>query len=562
MALVEIKDVWVKYRGARGYSLKGVTLSISEGVTAVIGPTNAGKTTLCKTIAGIIPNVGAYDDFRGEVLVDGVSTKGRKVGEISRKCAMVFQDYESQLFRTTVELEVAFGPENLILPLEEIRERVRNAIKAVGLENLEKRYSFALSGGQKQRLAIASLLSLQPSLLILDEATSDLDPVGKRAIYEVAKNLMEQKVIRSLVLVDHHLEKVAAFADRVIVMKDGNVIMDGPASHVLSEVEMLNQLGLHPPDTAAIYSRIQPDSKPYPMNLEDALRKMPKVSEARPPPEPKYNDGEPAVEVEDLWFGYQKGEWVIKGVNLVVRKGELLGLIGQNGSGKTTLAQLVAGILKPSRGKIVVFGRDMTSFGVMIRGRDIGYIFQNPDYQIFSNTVREEIAYGLRARGLPEPEVEARVKDVSNMVGVSNILDEDPFFLTKADRQRVAVASILALNPRIIILDEPTTGLSPGETTALMDTVLKLNLQGTTIITITHDMWVVAKYCNRVVLMADGKIVADGPTRNIFSEIDFLAKYDIEPPTVVSLSKKLLNQTYLTVDEFLNHVSFSNEENR
>ncbi|MCS6769244.1 MAG: ATP-binding cassette domain-containing protein [Candidatus Caldarchaeum sp.] len=265
MSLVEVKDVWVKYRGASDYALKGVSLSIAEGVVAIIGPTGAGKTTLCKTIAGIVPNMGAYDDFKGDVLVDGVSTKGRKVGEISKKCAMVFQDYESQLFRTTVELEVAFGPENLMLSPDEIKRRCRAAIDAAGLMGLEKRYSFALSGGQKQRLAIASLLSLQPTMLILDEATSDLDPAGKREIYEVAKSLLEQKIIKSLVLVDHHLEKVADFADRVVVMKEGSVLCEGHVQDILSDVSLLTELGLHPPDTAAIFHRVAPDEKPYPL---------------------------------------------------------------------------------------------------------------------------------------------------------------------------------------------------------------------------------------------------------------------------------------------------------
>ncbi|MEM2023168.1 MAG: energy-coupling factor transporter ATPase [Candidatus Caldarchaeum sp.] len=553
MSLVEVKDVWVKYRGAKDYALKGVSLKISEGVAAIIGPTGAGKTTLCKTIAGIIPNMGAYDDFRGEVLVDGEPTQGKRVGEISRKCAMVFQDYESQLFRTTVELEVAFGPENLMLPPQEIRERCFKAIRDTGLEGLEKRYSFALSGGQKQRLAIASLLSLQPQLLIFDEATSDLDPAGKREIYEVARRLLEQKVIKSLLLVDHHLEKVAAFADKVYVMHDGRIILEGPTRNVLSNVQLLSELGLHPPDTAVLFSRIFPDRKLYPLDLAEALNTFPKGFSARQTLEHNKNTEEPAVKLEDIWFCYQKGEWVISGVNLTVNKAEIVGLIGQNGSGKTTLTQLIAGILKPAKGRIEIFGRDMTKFGVMIRGRDVGYIFQNPDYQIFSSTVKDEISYGLKAAGMPLQEIEQRVKMVSEMLGISGLLDEDPFFLPKADRQRVAVASVLALNPRIIILDEPTTGLSPGETTALMDLVAQLSKEGTTIITITHDMWVVAKYCHRTVLMSEGRIIMDGPTRRVFSQIDFLEKYDIEVPTVVKLSNKLFGQTYLTVDEFLHY---------
>jgi energy-coupling factor transporter ATP-binding protein EcfA2 len=231
-----------------------------------------------------------------------------------------------------------------------------------------------------------------------------------------------------------------------------------------------------------------------------------------------------------------------------------MALIGQNGSGKTTVAQIIAGILRPAKGVVKVFGKDVTRQAVMVRGKEVGYIFQNPDYQIFSRSVRDEIAYGLRAWGMGEREVEERVMKVSEMVGLKGLLDEDPFFLSKAERQRTAVASILALNPKIIILDEPTTGLSPGETTALMDTVRELNKAGTTIITITHDMWVVAKYCSRVVLMSDGRVVLDGPTREVFSNISELEKYDIEVPQVVRLSNKLFGQTFLTVDEFVENV--------
>jgi len=555
MALVTIRDVWVRYRGGRDYAIRGVSLNVSEGeVVAVIGPTGAGKTTLCKTMAGIIPNMGVYDEFKGEVLVDGVPTLGKKVGEISRRCAMVFQDYESQLFRTTVELEVAFGPENLQLPPEEIKKRSQTCLRLTGLEGLERRYSFALSGGQKQRLAIASLLSLQPTLLILDEATSDLDPAGKREVYEVARSLLSEKVIKSLVLVDHHLEKVAAFADRVVVLNRGEVVLEGPAANVLSEVELLHSLGLHPPETAEIFSKMSLRGKPYPLDVDGAAELFPSIIKVTHPVTAGLEQGEPAVELEDVWFAYEPGQWVLNGINIKVVKGEMMALIGQNGSGKTTLAQIVAGILRPARGIVRVFGKDVTRQAVMVRGREVGYIFQNPDYQIFSNTVRDEIAYGLRAAGMSEYEVEKQVNTVSEMVGLKDLLDEDPFFLSKAERQRTAVASILALNPRVIILDEPTTGLSPGETTALMETVNKLNRAGTTIITITHDMWVVTKYCSRVVLMADGKIVMDGPTRQIFSNIKELEKYDIEVPQVVKLSNKLFGQTFLTVDEFVENV--------
>jgi energy-coupling factor transport system ATP-binding protein len=556
--LVDARDVWVKYRGANDYALKGVSVSVSEGeVVAVVGPTGAGKTTLCKVLSGIIPNFGAYDDFKGNVTVDGKSTLGKRVGEISRSCAMVFQDYESQLFRTTVELEVAFGPENLCLSRDEMLKRVRRSLELVGLVGFEKRYSFALSGGQKQRLAIASMLALQPKVLILDEATSDLDPRGKREVYAVVRRLLDEGAIRSLVMVDHHLDKVAEFADRVVLMDSGRVVMEGGTEDVLSEVDLLRSLGLNPPEPAELFHDLGLGSKPLPMTVEEALERMPALRNFRKPSEEEVNSREPAVEVEDLWFAYPGGDWVLKGVNLTVRSGEMVGLIGQNGSGKTTLAQTIMGILKPRRGRIRLFGKDVTSQDLMERAVTVGYVFQNPDYQIFTKSVYEEIAYGLRARGMGEEEVRKRVEEVARMVGLSALLDEDPFFLPKAHRQRVAVASVLALNPKVVILDEPSTGLSPGETRALMDLARELNRRGTTFIIITHEMWVVAEYCNRVVLMSDGNVVLDAPTRKAFSMGDFIRKYEIEPPAVTEVSRRLLGTTYLTVREFVESVEVS-----
>ncbi|MDW8043539.1 MAG: energy-coupling factor transporter ATPase [Nitrososphaerota archaeon] len=552
---VEVRDVWVKYRGSNDYALKGVSAEVSEGeVVAIIGPTGAGKTTLCKVMAGLIPNMGVYDDFRGEARVYGEVTTSKRVGEISKSCAMVMQDYEVQLFRTTVELEVAFGPENLQLEREEIRRRVKWALDLVGLTGLEKRYSFALSGGQKQRLAIASLLSLQPSVLILDEATSDLDPRGKREVYDVMRRLLDEEVIKSLVLVDHRLEKVAEFADRVILLVDGKVAVEGDAKEVLGMVEELRSLGLKPPEVAEICWDMRVRSNSVPVLLDEALRVFPRVKRVRTPEErPAPGDGL-AVELEDVWFAYDGQNWVLKGVDFRVHQGEMLALIGQNGSGKTTLAQVIMGILRPKRGRVRIFGRDATAEDVSERAKDVGYIFQNPDYQIFSQTVYEELAYGLRARGLSEAEVDRRVREVAEMMGITRLLNEDPFFLQKGERQRVAVASILALNPRVVILDEPTTGLSPGETRALMNTVLNLNRAGTTVITITHEMWVVAEYCTRTVMMADGRIVLDAPTRVAFSNAELLAQHDIFPPETCELSRRVAGVTLLTPREFLEHV--------
>jgi energy-coupling factor transporter ATP-binding protein EcfA2 len=554
--LIEVRDLWVKYRGSQDHALKGVNLKISEGeVVGIIGPTAAGKTTLTKAMCGLMPHLGAYDDFRGQVVVGGLLTVDHRPGELSQKCGIVLQDYETQLFRTTVELEVAFGPENLCLPRQEIRKRVERSMQVTELSGFENRYTFALSGGQKQRLAIASTLSSLPNVLVMDESTSDLDPLGKQEVYRVIRFMLDQREIKALVLVDHHLDRLYDFVTRIIVMKNGQIIKDGPPREVFSDITLLESSKLAAPETAKIFHGLGLKTRQLPMTVREALAAVPAAGyESTPPDEPKPPLRENAIEMEKISFFYDPGVWVIKDVSLAIRKGESVGLIGQNGSGKTTLAQLMMGILLSKEGKVRVFDRDVTAEGVVTRGQYMGYVFQNPDYQIFNTSVREELAYGPVHANLPMEEVEKRVNNTASLLGIASLLDEDPFFLGKADRQRVAVASVLTLHPKIVILDEPTTGLSPGETTSLMELARELNRTGTTLVVISHDMWVITKYCERTILLSNGEIVLDGPTRSVFSKSDVLQKNHIRVPQVVELSEKLFNRTYLTPEEFVEKV--------
>jgi energy-coupling factor transporter ATP-binding protein EcfA2 len=554
--LIEARDLWVKYRGSQDHALRGINLKVSEGeVIGIIGPTAAGKTTLAKALCGLIPHLGAYDDFRGHVIVGGLSTADHRPGELSQKCGIVLQDYETQLFRTSAELEVAFGPENLCVSRDEIRKRVQRSLQVTELTGFENRYTFALSGGQKQRLAIASTLSSLPEVLIMDESTSDLDPLGKHEVYKVIHSMLDQREIKALVLIDHHLDRLYEFVTRVIVLQNGRIIKDGTPRDVFSDIELLESSRLATPETAKIFHRLGLKTQQLPMTVQEALTSIPTARyESTPLDEPKPRPKENVIEMERLSFFYDPDAWVIKDISLTIAKGESVGLIGQNGSGKTTLAQLMMGILLPKKGQVKVLGRDVTTEGVVARVQYMGYVFQNPDYQIFNTSVREEIAYGPAHANLPKEEIDRRVNNTASLLGIGGLLDEDPFFLGKADRERVAVASVLTLNPKIIILDEPTTGLSPGETTSLMELARDLNRAGTTLIVISHDMWVITKFCERTILLSNGEIVLDGPTRSVFSEGDLLQKNHIRVPQVVELSERLFNQTYLTPEEFVEKV--------
>jgi energy-coupling factor transport system ATP-binding protein len=554
--LIEVKDLWVKYRGSPDYALKGVNLRITEGdVVGIIGPTAAGKTTLAKVLCGLIPHLGAYDDFRGQVIVGGLLTADHRPGELSQKCGIVLQDYETQLFRTSVELEVAFGPENLALPRDEIRRRITRGLEVTELNGFEKRHTFALSGGQKQRLAIASTLSSLPDVLVMDESTSDLDPLGKHEVYRVIRSMLDQREIKGLVLIDHHLDRLCEFVTRVIVLKNGQIAKEGGPEDVFSDIQLLESSKLAPPETAKIFHMLRLNANHLPLTIDEAVASFPAARyESIPPQEPKPREKENAVEMEGISFFYDPGVWVIKDVSLTIAKGESVALIGQNGSGKTTLAQLMMGILLPKKGRIEILGRDVTTEGVVARGQYMGYVLQNPDYQIFNTSVRAELAYGPAHANLPKVEVDKRVENTAALLGIRNLLDEDPFFLGKADRQRVAVASVLTLNPKIVILDEPTTGLSPGETGSLMELARNLNRAGTTLIVISHDMWVITKFCDRTILISGGQIVLDGPTRQVFSKGCVLADNHIRVPQVVELSERLFGRTYLTPEEFVERV--------
>lgn len=555
-SLIEVRDLWVKYRGSRDHALRGIDLRISEGeVVGIIGPTAAGKTTLAKAMCGLIPHLGAYDDFRGQVIVGGLLTADHRPGELSQKCGIVLQDYETQLFRTSAELEVAFGPENLCLPPEKIRERVQRSLQVTELTGFENRYTFALSGGQKQRLAIASTLSSLPDVLIMDESTSDLDPLGKHEVYRVIRSMLDRGEIKALVLIDHHLDRLYEFVTRVVVLKNGQIVKDGTPREVFSDIELLEASKLATPETAKIFHGLGFEIKQLPMTVEEALASVPvERYESTPPEQQMTQQRENAIEMKGMSFFYDPGTWVIKDISLTIAKGESVGLIGQNGSGKTTLAQLMMGILLPKKGQIEVLGKDVTREGVVVRGQYMGYVFQNPDYQIFNTSVREELAYGPVHSNLPKEEVERRVNSTASLLGIKGLLDEDPFFLGKADRERVAVASVLTLYPKIVILDEPTTGLSPGETTSIMELARDLNRAGTTLIVISHDMWVITKFCERTILLSNGEIVLDGPTRSVFSKSDILRNSHIRVPQVVELSERLFNQTYLTPEEFVERV--------
>jgi energy-coupling factor transport system ATP-binding protein len=463
---------------------------------------------------------------------------------MSRIVGLVLQDFEAQLFSTNVELEMAFGPENHCLPRSEIGRRIQRYLAYVGLERLRQREPASLSGGQKQRLAIGSVLALEPKILVMDEPTTDLDPGGREEVLAVADSLREEG--RMLLIVDHEPE-TAAGADQVWLMRDGRVVAQGPPAEIILDLPLLESCGIKALPTVELFHSMKWPGRPLTVDSAITLIQEHNLAQCR---ELKLNAapsggaiGPLVLEAEGLGYIYpQYHVEALRGINLTIREGEFIAILGQNGSGKTTLAKHFNGLLKPTSGRVLVRGRPTTEHSHRELARLVGYVFQNPDHQIFARTVREEVGFGLAMQGENPETVETRVAEALEVVGLAGYELKVPFTLTKGERQRVAVASVLAVQPQVIILDEPTTGLDYRHQRNTMELLKRLNKQGHTIIIITHSMWVAAEYAERTMVLKEGRILADGPTRAVFADEARLAEASLRPPSLVQLSNWLGTQ--------------------
>ncbi|MCS7179372.1 MAG: energy-coupling factor transporter ATPase [Anaerolineae bacterium] len=536
---ISIQDLSFTYAETRRPALQHINGQVEEGTFVVImGHEGAGKSTLCCSLNALVPRF-FRGEYSGRVIVHNVEVAKARVAEMSRRVGLVLQDFEAQLFSTSVELEVAFGPENLCLPRDEIERRIDRYLRFVGLADMRRREPASLSGGQKQRLAIASVLALEPPILVMDEPTTDLDPIGREEVLSVADMLRQEQ--RTLLVVDHDPE-TAVDADQVWLMREGEVVAQGPPRQVLTDLALLESCGVQPPPTVALFQALGWPGQP--LTVEEAITLIREHDLARPRPlqcPSTPTNGRPVIlELRDVDYVYPtRAVEALSGIHLQIREGEFLAIVGQNGSGKTTLAKHLNGLLKPTRGEVLFRGRPLGDIRRTEMARLVGYVFQNPDHQIFSNTVREEVGFSLRMAGMDPRAVEERVAEALAVVGLAGYEEEVPFTLTKGERQRVAVASVLAAQPQVIILDEPTTGLDYRHQRSMMEMLRDLHRRGHTVIIITHSMWVAAEYAERVVVMKDGRILVDAPTRMAFAQEPALAEASLRPPPLLRLGNWL-----------------------
>jgi energy-coupling factor transport system ATP-binding protein len=531
-------------------ALRGIDLEIAHGAfVAVMGPVGAGKSTLCFALNGAIPH--AVDgECSGRVTVYGQDTRDVSMGQLAMQVGLVFEDVEAQLFNATVADEVAFGLESMGLPVPEIETRIEASLERVGLAGFSGRVPRTLSGGEQKRVALASVLAMVPRLLILDEPTAGLDPRGRHEVLAAIDRLRDERETgMTVVMATQDAEAAARYADHVVILDQGRVVLSGPPGEVFAQVERLDAWGIEVPQLARLahqlgkrtgedlfFLRLQEAQQA----LGDALRAQCELSS----PATTQAHGLPVyaslIEARGLSYRYPSAEgWALSDVDLDVGRGEWLAVVGVNGSGKSTLVKHFNGLLKPSQGAVRVEGQDTCARQVGALARTVGYLPQNPDHMIFTATVRQEVAYGPRQFGLQGAELDERVQETLAALDLLAYAEHPPAVLGYGLRRQVALASVLAMGTPVLALDEPTVGLDRGITERLLGIVAERHRRGVTVIMVTHDLRWVARYAQRVVVLYQGRLVAQGTARDVLADPDLLAQVGLEPLPVTALARSL-----------------------
>jgi energy-coupling factor transporter ATP-binding protein EcfA2 len=529
-----------RYRRAREWALVDIDLAVAEGeLIGIVGPSGAGKSTLAASVGAFIPNL-IRGEITGRLVVDGRETAVTSPRDLAGIVGTVFQDFESQIFSSRVDIETAFGPENLGLSRTEILSRVRRSLASVSLTEKKGRVPSDLSGGEKQRLVIASILAMEPKILVFDEPITDLDPEGQRDVLLLLDRLLTDKRVTA-VLVDHESDHLVN-ADRVGVLAEGRLVEVGTPREIFSNGKLLTKYRLKPLAHIEILSALGIENGP--LLLADTIPilkglrrsfdrdKIKRITKREDDRAAGY--GAPLIEMDNISFSYRKNR-VISNLDLTIRQREFVALVGPNGSGKTTLVKQINGFLSPQAGRVLISGRPPRSYSVREISEVIGFVHQNPDRMIFAERVFDEAAFGLVVRNTNAQTIQQKVSQVLSVVGLDEKADEDPFLLTKGERQRLAVAATLAVGPKVLILDEPTTGLDYGEIIDMMNLLKSLNEHGHTVICITHNMDVVAGYCHRMIILESGSVIADGSVREVFSRQAALDRGMIVAPSAVRM---------------------------
>jgi energy-coupling factor transporter ATP-binding protein EcfA2 len=518
-APLAIEGLTFRYHTRPEPALYDVSLTLEQGeLFLVAGASGCGKTTLIRCINGLIPRT--YNgDLEGRTLLYGQDACEMTMAQISQTVGTVLQDPERQILGSYVLNEVAFGLENLGLPREEILQRVDETLDYLDISDLGDRETFYLSGGEKQKVALAGVLAMRPSILLLDEPLASLDPASAQEALALFRRLADEGV--SIILVEHRVEDALSIRpDRVLFMQEGNISYCGSPDG-LAEVVDYRQVKM-----------------PAPIVIQRAVNDPPPTFE----PVIKPNGREPLVTFEDVSFGYGDGPTVIHDVNLTIRRGDVIAILGPNGAGKTTLVKHAIGLLKPRQGRVVIEGRDTSELSVAQIAHTLGYVFQSPSHMLFAPTVREELAFGPGNLGYDETTIVEGVARAIEIVNLEGQEEYPPLALSFGQQKRVSIAAILAMRSRILVMDEPTAGQDYWNYMAFMDSILQM--QGfESILFITHDLDLAICYASRIILLHEGRIAGNGPPADVLTDPDLLRRCRIVPTSLLQANLDYLPRT-------------------
>lgn len=516
---LEVEGLNFRYKARPEPALRDLSLTLEPGeILLVAGTSGCGKTTLIRCINGLIPR-SYKGELSGRVLLHGQTTEGMSLSRISQIVGTVLQDPERQILGAHVFTEVAFGLENLGLGHEEIVRRVEETLEYLGIGHLRDRETFYLSGGEKQKVALAGVLAMRPSILLLDEPLASLDPASAQEALTLFRRLADEGV--SILLVEHRVEDAMSIhPHRVLFMEDGQATYTGPINGLMEVVD---------------YRQVK---LPAPVVMQHAAASPPPVFEPAIRPDGR----EPLVEFEDVSFAYGDGPKVLHDVSLTIRRGDIIAVLGPNGAGKTTLVKHAIGLLKPRHGRVLVEGRDTRAMSVAQIAHTLGYVFQSPSHMLFAPTVQEELAFGPRNLGYSEPEIADGVAGAIETVNLKGLENYPPLALSFGQQKRVSIAAILAMRSKILVMDEPTAGQDYWNYMAFMESILQMP-GFAAVLFITHDLDLAICYANRVLLMHEGRIVGDGPPAQVLTDPGLLRRCRLVPTSLLAANLEYLPQT-------------------
>ena len=561
MSVITVENLRYRYPHTKELALDGVDFSVEKGeFIGIIGENGAGKSTLSQAIMGLVPQFykGAYG---GKIMVDGLEAGKTPVAQLCGHVGLVFQNPFNQLSgaKDNVYEEVAFGMQNLGVPAEEMKKRVEEALKLLDIWQYRDRNPFDLSGGQMQRVAIASVLVMRPDVMILDEPTSQLDPQGSDEVFQAVEKLTNSGI--TILMIEQKIEKMAAYCDRILLLHKGKQIAFDTPQKVFS-LKNLEEYGILAPAFTRICKAEQvtlPDGT-YPVTVEEAAgvlkAKHGSVGNAGNAEDGKSVEKVGNVEteqfcIENLDFSYLADVPVIKALNMKLDK-RPTAIIGQNGAGKTTLVKLLKGLLKPVSGSIYFHGEDISGKTVAMLAGNVGYVFQNPDDQIFKYNVMDEILFGPLNIGMDPECAKKEAERALELTGLKGKEKENPYDLELYERKMTAIASVLAMDTDVLILDEPTIAQDWKGRQIIGGIIRGLAERGKLVIAILHDMDFVAENFERVIIMAHGQVLADGTAKEVFAQEEALQKARLQKPYVMQLCEALgYEKSYLTVGEIL-----------